>query len=77
MYVGVHRLSTTEENFGPCCRLPGQNKYALCGEVMTVLQRQLRCCCYTAATWLSRLGLRTARSAKRAPFIPQKSENQS
>lgn len=38
---GVHRLPTTERDFGPCGRLPGQNKFPLCGEVMMVLQRQL------------------------------------
>lgn len=62
--------------FGCCCRLRRQNKSPLCGEVMMVLQRQL-CCCYTAATWWHRLGLRTACSAKRAPFLLQESESQS
>lgn len=60
--------------FGPSCRLRGQNKSPLCEEVMMVLQRQL-CCCYTAATWWHRLGLRTACSAKRAPFLLQESES--
>lgn len=54
----VHRLSTTEQNFGPCFRLPGQNKSSLWKKVMMVLQRQL-CSCYTV--WLHRLRLRTAK----------------
>lgn len=54
----VHRLSTTEQNFGLCFRPPGQNK-SLWVKVMMVLQRQLCGCC---TVWLPRLGLRTAKN---------------